>query len=47
MRSMMEFEPRYKALTFYSIIGMQELLPLRMCAAAEIGGVSAQQGKEE
>jgi hypothetical protein len=47
MHSVMEFEPRYKALTFYSIVGMQGSLPLRMYAAAEIGGASVQRGKEE
>jgi hypothetical protein len=47
MCSAMEFEPKYKALTFYSIPSMQGSLPLHMCATAEIGGASAQQGKEE
>jgi hypothetical protein len=44
---MMEFEPRYKALTFYSIASTQGSLPLCMCAAAEIDGTSAQRDKEE
>jgi hypothetical protein len=41
MHSAMEFEPKYKALTFYSIASTQGLLPLHICAAAEIGGASA------
>ena len=47
MHSAMEFEPRYKAFKFYSIVGTQGLLPLDMCRTAEIGGASAQRGKEE
>jgi hypothetical protein len=47
MHSQMEFEPKYKALTFYSIAGTQGSLPLRMCVATEIGGASAQRDKEE
>jgi hypothetical protein len=47
MRTAMEFEDNYKALTFYSIAGTQGSLLLHMCVVAEIGGASAQRGEEE